>query len=171
MDIIQLMNINQQKEQFSNAYLRAVAAVAGFIFYKPYPDIDSIDWGIAAVGGKGTIRSPKVELQLKCSARDLMDDSTIKYPLKIKNYNDLRDDNYQVPRILVVILIPDEIDSWLAHTEEELAMRHCGYWVSLRGYPERKNNETITVALPRVQQFTVNGLKQIMIRIGNGGLP
>ncbi len=44
------MELNLQKEQFSNAYLRAVAAAAGFQIYKPEPDIDKIDWGIAAPG-------------------------------------------------------------------------------------------------------------------------
>jgi len=60
------MDLNLQKEQFSNAYLRAVVAAAGFQIYKPEPDIDKIDWGIASPGPKKTVRSPKVEIQLKC---------------------------------------------------------------------------------------------------------
>lgn len=49
------MDINQQKEQFSNAYLQAVASVAGYSLYKPNVDDDSVDWGIAASGGTGRI--------------------------------------------------------------------------------------------------------------------
>lgn len=165
------MDINQQKEQFSNAYVRAVAAVAGFTCYKPEPDVDSVDWCIAAVGGRGTTRSPKVELQLKCTSRDVMDDKVIGYPLKIKNYDDLRADNYQVPRILVIVLVPDKLEDWLRQSEDEMAMRHCGYWVSLRSQPQTDNEASVTVRIPRVQQFTVDSLKELMERISNGGLP
>jgi hypothetical protein len=165
------MNINDRKEQFSNAYIRAVAAVAGFACYKPKPDIDSVDWCLATVGGKGTTRSPKVELQLKCTSRELFDDVCIKFPLKIKNYDELRFGNYQVPRILVVVAVPDDIADWLLHSEEELALRNCGYWVSLRAMDQSDNLETVTVHVPRAQQFTVDALTQMMERIGNGGHP
>jgi hypothetical protein len=59
------MDINQQKEQFSNIYLRAVTTVAGYSLYKPFVDDDSVDWGVAAKGGTGPIRAPRLELQLK----------------------------------------------------------------------------------------------------------
>jgi len=39
----ELMDINQQKEQFSNAYIQAVASVAGYSLYKPNVDDDSVD--------------------------------------------------------------------------------------------------------------------------------
>lgn len=165
------MDINQQKERFSDAYLQAVAAVAGFVCYKPQPDVDSVDWGIGAVGGKGTIRSPRIELQLKCTARNLMDDHQIRYPLPLKNYDELRAENYQVPRILVVVVIPTEVNEWLIHSEEQLAMRYCGYWVSLRGMPETHNESTVTVHVPRSQRFAVDALCQMMDRIGDGGQP
>jgi len=37
------VDLNQRKEQFSNAYVRAVASVAGFTLAKPEVDDDSID--------------------------------------------------------------------------------------------------------------------------------
>ncbi|MEH2410455.1 hypothetical protein [Nostoc sp.] len=52
------MHITQRQEQFSNAYIRAVAAVVGYTLYKQEVDDDSIDLGIAAKGAIGTIRSP-----------------------------------------------------------------------------------------------------------------
>ncbi len=56
------MDINQQKEQFSNIYLQAVTTVAGYSLYKPFVDDDSVDWGVAAKGGTGPIRAPRLEL-------------------------------------------------------------------------------------------------------------
>jgi hypothetical protein len=59
------VDINQQKEQFSNTYLQALTSVAGYSLYKPFVDNDSVDWGIAAKGGEGVVRAPRLELQLK----------------------------------------------------------------------------------------------------------
>jgi hypothetical protein len=66
------MRINQREEQFSRAYVHAVASVAGYALYKPYVDDDSIDCGIAARGDAGIFFSPRVELQLKSSSRDIV---------------------------------------------------------------------------------------------------
>ena len=166
------MDINQQKEQFSNVYLQAVTTVAGYSVYKPSVDDDSVDWGIAAKGGTGPIRAPRLELQLKCtSRRDIQDDNSIRYPLKLKNYDDLRMDNFAIPRILVVVLIPETPEDWLTQSETELCIRNCGYWISLRGKPKTQNTNAVTVAIPRTNQFTVAALQSIMERISQGVQP
>jgi hypothetical protein len=102
------VDINQQKEQFSSNFVRVVAAVAGYALYKPEVDEDSVDWGIAAKGGIGSIYSPRLELQLKSTSRDVMDNHHVRYPLSLKNYNELRV-NSHVPRILVVVLLPENL--------------------------------------------------------------
>jgi hypothetical protein len=43
------MDINQQKEQFSITYVRAIAAVSGYSIYRPEIDNDSVDLGILRV--------------------------------------------------------------------------------------------------------------------------
>lgn len=161
------MDLAQQKEKFSDAYLQAVVAVAGYGLAKPDPDDDSIDWIIAARGAAGTPRRPRLEVQLKCSARDILRKTLLHFPLAMKNYDDLRDTECYTPRILVVITVPDSPDDWLAQTEEELAMRHCGYWVSLRGKPEKENTTAVTIRLPRSQLFTPDTLRRMMQRIND----
>lgn len=165
------MDINAQKEQFSRAYVQAVAAVAGFAWSEPSVDDDSIDLTLSDRGGGGTIRSPKLDLQLKCHAHPAPTEPTISYPVKIKNYDDLRDDTVMVPRILVVVLVPDQLADWMNHTETALALRRCGYWISLRGLPTTTNTTTVSVTMNRTSQFSVDGLTQIMQRIRTGGLP
>jgi Domain of unknown function (DUF4365) len=165
------VDINQQKEQFSNAYLQAITSVAGYSLYKPAVDDDSIDWGIAATGIMGRIRAPRLELQLKSTSRDVIDDLTIRYPLKLKNYNDLRMVDFAIPRILIVVLLPDNLDNWVQQSEEELCMRSCGYWQSLRGMSETQNTSTVTVSIPRNNQFTATSIKLIMEGIGQGVQP
>ena len=114
------MHINQRKEQFSRAYIHAVASVAGYALYEPYVDDDSIDCGLAARGAAGIFFSPRVELQLKSSSRNIVKKDRIVFPLGIKNYNDLRVENVLVPRILVVVIVPKDIEYWLSQTEEEM---------------------------------------------------
>ncbi|MDF5720166.1 MAG: hypothetical protein PUP91_06680 [Rhizonema sp. PD37] len=57
-----LMDINQQKEQFSITYIRTIAAVAGYSLYRPEVDNDSVDLGIVSRGGTGKILSPRLEI-------------------------------------------------------------------------------------------------------------
>ncbi|MEG3956266.1 DUF4365 domain-containing protein [Microcoleus sp. herbarium2] len=165
------MEINQQKEQFSNIYLQAVTTVAGYSVYKPFVDDDSVDWGVAAKGGTGPIRAPRLELQLKSTSRDIQDDTSIRYPLKLKNYDDLRMDNFAIPRILVVVLIPKTPEDWLTQSETKLCIRGCGYWISLRGMPETPNTNSVNVTIPKTNQFTVAALQSIMERISQGVQP
>jgi hypothetical protein len=166
-----LMHPDMQKEQFSRAYVQAVAACAGFAWSVPSVDDDSVDMVLHKSGGGGTVRSPKMELQIKCAAAESPVSDTFSFSIKRKNYDDLRDPTVMVPRILVVVLVPENIADWLRHTEAELALRRCGYWVSLRGQPASANATGQTVQIPRRQRFTVESLREIMERNGTGGLP
>jgi Domain of unknown function (DUF4365) len=165
------VDINQKKEQYSNAFVHAAAAVAGFATSKPSVDDDSIDWTISQRGGGGTLRSPKLDMQLKCTEVANFNEHCLKYPLPVKNYNELRPDNVQVPRILVVVTVPRNVEDWLLLKEDVLSLKNCAYWVSLRGDEPTENVETVTVELPRTQRFDPTALRQIMDRISNGDLP
>jgi hypothetical protein len=166
------MHLTHRQEAFSLAYVRAVAATAGFrVQDGTQPDDDSVDLTIAARGPGGTMRSPKLDLQLKCQLGRPADEPTWPYDLKAKNYEDLRHTDLQVPRILVVVAVPDDVSTWLDQDEERLLMRHCGWWVSLRGLAGSTNTTTVRMPVPRVQRFDVAGLTAIMDRLGQGGVP
>jgi hypothetical protein len=161
------MDESKRKEQFSGAYLRAVAAVAGFTVAVPEVDDDSIDFWIGARGTGATPRRPRVEVQLKCTGQDVRRPDGVHFPLSKKNYDDLRAE-VLVPRILVVVTVPEGIDDWLAHTEDQLVLRRCGYWMSLAGLPDSTNVDTVTVVLPGSQMLDPNALKGILSRIDHG---
>jgi len=166
------MDLDQRKEQFSQAYAKAVSSVAGYSMMRPDVDDDSIDRSIAERGGGGTVHSPRVDVQLKCTSQSVFHGGALRFAIKIKNYNDLRVSNVLVPRILVLVVVPgDDPNGWVSHSEDELALRKCGYWVSLRGQPPTSNTGTITVSIPRTNVFDPSTLQAIMSRIGNGGLP
>jgi hypothetical protein len=163
------MDLPQQKEKFSDAYLQAVAAAAGCGLARPDPDDDSIDWILLAPGLRDTPRRPRLEVQLKCSARDIVREANLHFPLEIKNYNDLRETGLFAPRILIVLTVPENLEDWLIQTEQEMIVRHCAYWVSLCGMLETRNLTTVTVRLPRNQLFTPAALQQMMRRINDEG--
>lgn len=164
------MDLNQQKEQFSRAWVQAIAAVAGFGWSTPSVDDDSIDLTLHQTGGRGTTRSPKLDLQLKCKT-DETPLGDFSFLLKIKNYDDLRCTDVMVPRILVIVLVPNQPSAWVDHAADGLTLRRCGYWLSLRGLPDCSNSKGLTIKVPHNQTFTVGALQAMMNRIGQGGLP
>jgi len=101
----------------------------------------------------------------------VLGDGHLAYPLKIKNYDDLRPTNLAVPRILIVVLIPAEIEDWTSQSEAALELRRCAYWMSLRGEPGVTNETTKTVHVPRTQVFGSDALTAILDRIADGGVP
>lgn len=159
------MDLNQQKEQFSRAYVRAIAAAAGFDTYTLCVDDDSIDMGIAASRRKSR-RSPRLELQLKCTARKLA--NVMRFPLKLKNYNDLRCECW-VPRILIVVAVPKRPEHWVTETKDQFVMHCRAYWTSLAGRPETTNTHNVTVELPPEQPFSVVELNRLMDSIRRTG--
>ncbi len=165
------MTLDDQKEQFSFAYARAVASVARVAVSEPTVDDDSVDLLFQQKGGAGPVRSPRVDVQVKCTDAASITAAHVSYPLKMKNYDELRCVDLLVPRILIVVTVPNELPRWLNHSETELAMRKCGYWMSLRGEPAIPNTATRTVHIPRSNQFTVPHLTAIMQRIGLGQYP
>lgn len=165
------MTIEQQKEQFSYAYVRAVAALAGVGVMKPEVDDDSVDLCFKKKGGRGAGRSPQLDAQIKCTASAPLSGVTIGYPLKIKNYDDLRPTDVCIARILILVIVPDDLVEWSSQSEEELLLRRCGYWISLRGEPEIPNEATKTVHIPRTAVFGVGALTDILERIGRREQP
>lgn len=164
------IDLNTRKELFSDAYLYAVASAAGCTLAKPNPDLFSVDWTITSPE-KFLRWFPSVDVQLKCTSAVAANNGHFRYPLPVKNHTELQGDRYGNPRILVMVRVPEDVDYWLQQSEEQLIMRHCGYWVSLREEAESANTDNVTVRVPQGNQFTVEALASMMRRIGNGGHP
>lgn len=165
------MDENTRKEMFSYAYVQAVASVAGFSVENKSRPMDNagVDLTIESPGRIGEILDPKFDVQVKCtSSEKIVDRDCIKYPLPVQNYNRLRSIKTLVPQVLIVVLVPQDISEWLDVSEQEMLIKKCGYWVSLKGSPETTNNSTITVSIPRKNLFTPKNLFSIMEKIDRG---
>lgn len=156
-----------QQECFGDAFLLAVAGVAGCAVSLRRPDDDSIDWTLSS----RLSRRPKLDVQMKTTINENSDGEVIHYPLKRKNYDDLTIVDLLSPRILVLVTLPRDIQEWLSLSPEQLVLRRCGYWLSLAGWPASDNQNTVTVTVPRANLFTVEALCSMMQRINEEGLP
>lgn len=163
-----LMDVSQRKEQFSKAYVRAIASAAGYDVSGPSVDDDGVDLVFSSRSKHGVIKSPKIEAQIKCTSQDILKSDNLIYPLEVKNYNLLIQEDFLVPRILIVVLVPEEAEQWLSHDESYLMMRHCGYWISLKGSLETLNTEKISISIPRKNCFNLESLHKIMDNISEG---
>lgn len=159
-----LLTTPDQQAALSLAYVQAVAARAGYNCGEPPgPDRDSVDVQIAAGGGM----RPKLDIQCKATINLKLRSGTFKFPLKTKNYDDLRVAT-QTPRILIVLSLPDDASAWLTVSSNELILRTAAYWVSLRGKPEVENKTSVTVEIPSVNLFDVQCVQRLMEQSRSG---
>lgn len=158
------MDLNAKKEAFSNAFLVASAAVAGCSLAKPSVDNDSIDWTLSS----RLPNRPKLDVQLKCTVDDDGQGDHFSFALKRKNYDDLILTNLICPRILVLVVVPEDIEHWLECRDSELLLRRTAFWMSLAGMPESDNSTSVTVQILRQNRLTADTLTTLMEKIDHG---
>jgi hypothetical protein len=162
------MTVNEQKRAFSEAWLRAIAACSGFgVQDGTVPDDQSVDITITSKLD-GIVTKPRLDAQLKCTEKELLKDGAIKFPLPQKNYDDLRDTHASVPKILVVLQVPEDPIAWLRCELTRLEMYKAAWWYSLSGLPDSGNDENTTVSIPDTQRFTVTVLRDMMRKLSEG---
>lgn len=167
------MHLTHQQEEFSRAFVHAVVSAAGFkVQPGATPDDESVDLTIASQAVGGRLRSPRLDVQLKCHMGPVSGDP-FSFPLKLKNYEDLSPPvtEFLVPRVLILVLVPEDVSAWATHTPESLILQHCAYWVCLHGWPPTSNETSVTIHIPRANTFTKDALTAMMGRVANGGQP
>ena len=125
------MHLNLRKEKFSRAYVSALSSAVDCSIGLWDVDEDSVDVTLRKTHANGPIPSPQLDIQLKATARATVGSSGIAFPLKTKNFDDLRQKAH-CPRILVAVTLPsDDVADWLEQPDESrLSLMTCGYWIS-----------------------------------------
>jgi hypothetical protein len=159
------MAYTAQQERYSDAFLLAVCATAGCAAAKPEVDDDSIDWTLSC---KLSPRRPKLDVQMKSTSNDDGKDDSIRYALRKKNYDELIVTDVTVSRLLILVIVPDDLNDWVTLSPAELVLRRCAYWVSLAGRAESANEHSVTVMVPRENVFDVSALQELMRRANRG---
>lgn len=162
------MHLSAKQEQFSLAYLRAIAAVAGCSF--TVPDVDEgIDVIFESSEIKGVLTAPKIQAQVKSYQEEQCENGILKYNLKVNNYNILVGPT-TVPSILVVVSVPVDIKQWVHQDNNRLAMQRCAYWTSIRGLDESSNASSVCLDIDRQSIFSSRELNRLLQIMANGGL-
>lgn len=166
------MPITEQhrKEDLGQAYVRAVIAKAGFNYGKDDHDygIDGTIKEVTNIKGRFFPSGAGICYQLKSSCDVQFQDDVVIYDLESKNYNDLVADTLTFPIILILFVLPKSEDEWLSVTENEMIIRRCAWWYSLKGRPSTNNSATKRIQIPRNQIFSPESLIELMKKAKGG---
>ena len=164
---------NHRQEALCRAYLQAIAGRCGMSSSVPYPDY-GIDLSLHDIEVRGNWRNEsgyRLDIQAKSTTAANADSTLIRYELRVKDYEQLRDPAAGCPRLLVVLVLPEEESEWLAQSEDQLLLRRCAYWLSLRGFGPTTNRRTVRVLIPRANVFSVEALQNLVMSYKAGELP
>jgi len=163
---------NHQQEALCRGYVHAVAARAGVGTTVPTPDygIDLALRAIERIGERRRDAGVQLDLQLRSTTRALVFDTEVRYDIDVPTYESLRTAP-PIPRILVLLVLPEAEERWLSQSPEELVIRRCAYWTSLRGAEAPTTTASVRITIPRSQVFSVEAIQTWMRRLAQGGLP
>lgn len=165
--------MTNHKEQFQIGYLRAVAAAAGCVV-AGVPEVDEGEDIILthrSARHQNGDKTAYLGVQLKATSQFI--DSTLDYVesnMRWDRYDVFRSLNPSIPRIVIIMSLPENQADWITASHGFLAVRHCSYWVNLAGAPERRG-ERPKFRAPKTNVFDDAALCGIMERVGHGGKP
>jgi hypothetical protein len=161
------MRLEDKQEQLSLAALHAVCAKAGFAYGTSGRIQDNWGWDAHAdvyerLDPASVLTDFKIKFQLKATRQDLTQSGgRFSFPLEVTHYNRLRAaGRSDAPTYLVVFHMPGAESEWLQVTPEQLVLRRCLRFVSLRNAPETAS-QTITVYVPARNVLTPDALREL----------
>jgi hypothetical protein len=167
-----MMTRNHRQEALCQAYVQAVAALAGVATSRPVPDY-GVDLSLRNVEQRGQrhldTRS-QLDLQLRSTTRANVSDLWVRYDLDVQTYEFLREQS-SISCLLIALVLPEEESFWLSQSIDELIVRHCAYWFSLRGAEPVTATSSVRITIPRAQIFSVQAVRTIMDRLQQGEKP
>lgn len=167
------MDIEKIKEDLSICYLKAIAAIKGIALERIEHDEDSVDAFLKKVItlDNGLVFNSQISVQLKATSSSNLysiDEDTISYKLKVKNYNDLCTPA-AMPSILGLLILPEEQDSWVQWNEEELLLRGQMFWIGFMGQEKSDNDYNITIKIPKENRLNGDALENLLIKAAEEG--
>jgi len=154
----------------ARAYVQAIAGRCGLT-----GSLRDFDYGIDVTlhdirrrGHRHMESGFKLDIQAKSTTTRNLTVTDVVYDLDVKNYDDLRDPQVGCPRILVLLVLPEDEARWIEQTEDHLLLRNAAYWLSLKGQGPTRNQKSVRVSLPRVHLFSVQALESLMERVRRG---
>lgn len=170
-----VMNTNDIKSELSYAYLHAVASAAraSCNIATRIEDNNGIDANITVFGpfqSDANRHEVDIKIQLKATSQTLVETSDhLSFSLRgVAQYNRLRAVGTNPVKIVVLLTMPTDHNDWVRITPDELMLKKCARWVSLRGAPETENNDSVTIYIPKIQIFNPASLREMAEQIATG---
>jgi hypothetical protein len=163
---------NHRQEALCRAYVQAIAALAGVGTSVPLPDY-GVDLSLRNIEQRGSRHFDgrlQLDLQLRSTTRAGLTATEVRYDVDVQTYAFLRALS-PICCLLVVLVLPENEDDWLTQSPQELVLRHCAYWYSLRGEPERSATSSVRVVIPRSQVFSPQAIRNLFTRLSQGAEP
>lgn len=162
-----------RQEALSRAYVQIVSACCGMACNTRAVDY-GIDLSLHEIADEGAEHCESgfaIDVQARSTTVAAVGEAEVKYDLDVRTYNFLRSPTAACPRLLVLLVLPEDEGLWVSLTGEELVLRRCAYWLGLRGREQVPNVRSIRVALPVGNRFTPEALRGILGRLKEGGTP
>jgi hypothetical protein len=149
--------------RFGEDYVRVLATAAGFTVMEYSPDVDGVDLQIVRPGDVGDIRAPRIDVQVKTTARKVQGGTLAFDGLDGRQFNRLAGPGFVVPRYLVVVIVPPDPARYADLDHRGLLLRYQGYFTSLAGRPPVPEQRAgVRVHVPVANVLTVPRLRQLV---------
>ncbi|WP_078852633.1 DUF4365 domain-containing protein [Streptomyces sp. NRRL S-1824] len=177
------MALNREVHQgrYGEVFFQAVVTAAGMTAQKLNEDDYMMDFLVGHPGPLGRLKNPMIGVQVKCTRKARVTNSTVSHSMKSKYYNELAKpaSEWALPTFLVVVLVPDDADVWMDASDERLALHRAAYWACLHDQPQRrdlKEDSPVTVSVPRANLLSKDALLQMFavadqLRVHGRGVP
>jgi hypothetical protein len=163
------MYTTQQQEDLHISYIMALCAGAGISYDIQSHDDDSTDGimkkRIYLPGGNFYDVILRIQLKSTYSTSQYTDNGdAITYRLKVKNYNYLCTRS-STPIILGLLILPEDKDTWLTWSTEELLIRGRMYWADFSECEKSDNQVSVTVTIDKNNVINQETLVAMMVKM------
>jgi hypothetical protein len=147
---------------YGEAFVRALAASAGLVVSRPDLDVSGEDFIIGMPGLRGSVRNPRIEVQVKSWCNPSGSATTWRYRMRAAHFNELAGGRFYLPRYLFLVVVPQDADEYAVAADDALRLHHAGYWASFADRELVAGASTITVDVPRRNLLTAAALRGLM---------
>jgi len=170
---MQALSIPNIECELSYAYLHAVAARAGMACRQGdrHEDNNGIDAQVTAWApftSGGYLTEVNMNIQLKATFVEPKEtDTHFVFDLrKQSRFDNLSAPTVNFQRFLVVLYLPRDDQEWLSHSVDQLVLKRCAYWVSVRNATGLTGT---SVYIPKNQVFGPDQLRSFAEQLSHTG--
>jgi Domain of unknown function (DUF4365) len=125
------LTLQQHQGLHGEGFVFAMASSAGLLVSRPTLDVDGVDWLISHSGPLGSVRSPKIEVQVKTWSAPTGNDEALAYRMTVPHFNAIAGPGFAVPRYLLLVTVPTDSNEYAVCDVAHMRLGHAAYWLSL----------------------------------------